>query len=82
MKLVNINNSTTMSSIDLLKIVNNARREFGEKEVRNNDFLKRIEDELEGELGITKVSQNPTGGRPKDYYDLTLEQCTQIFGTT
>jgi len=68
----------TMSSLKLLEIINNVRKEFNEPEVRNNDFLKRIEDELDGELGITKVSQNPTGGRPKDYYDLTLEQCTLV----
>lgn len=78
MELININNSTTMSSIDLLKMINGVRREFGEPEVRNNDFLKRIEDELEGEIGITKVSQNPSGGRPKDYYELTIDQCTLV----
>lgn len=71
-------NNTTMTSLELLKMINDVRKEFDEPEVRNNDFLKRIEDELEGELSIRKTFINPSGGRPKDYYDLTIEQCTLV----
>lgn len=48
--LVNIDNEVRMSSLDLLEVVNNARREFGEPDVENSHFLKRVEDELEGEV--------------------------------
>ena len=39
----------TMSSVELLEFVNQARVEFGEKPVRHNDFLARCKDELENE---------------------------------
>ncbi|WP_416852585.1 hypothetical protein [Escherichia coli] len=41
--------AATIDSQMLLKMVNEARRLRGEKEVRNNDFIARIKDELEGE---------------------------------
>lgn len=68
----------TMTSIDLRKMVNEARKLAGEAEVRNNDFIARIEDELQGELPVTKVSQPATGGTPQRYYDLTLDQCLLV----
>ncbi|HAV1627175.1 TPA: hypothetical protein JG862_000802 [Enterobacter hormaechei subsp. steigerwaltii] len=39
----------TIDSQYLLEMVNQARKQCGEKEVRNNDFIARIKDELEGE---------------------------------
>lgn len=39
----------TIDSQSLLLMVNDARKQCGEKEVRNNDFIARIKDELEGE---------------------------------
>lgn len=44
--------SVTEKSIDsqsLLVMVNDARKQCGEKPVRNNDFISRIKDELDGE---------------------------------
>ena len=78
MNLTKFNEVTTMSSLALLDVINRARKEFNEPEVENSHFLKRVEDELEDELGLRKLFVNPTGGRPKDYYDLTLEQCTLV----
>lgn len=68
----------TMTSLELRKMVNEARKLAGEKEVRNNDFIARIEDELQGELPVTKISQPAAGGTPQRYYDLTLDQCLQV----
>ena len=68
----------TMTSLDFRRVVNEARRLAGESAVENSHFLKRVEDELEGELGIRKVFVNPTGGRPAEYYDLTLDQCLLV----
>ncbi|GAA6602231.1 TPA: hypothetical protein MIP74_05795 [Klebsiella pneumoniae] len=39
----------TIDSQSLLLMVNDARKQCGENEVRNNDFIARIKDELEGE---------------------------------
>lgn len=59
-------------------MINESRESAGENPIRNNDFLKRVEDELEGELSVTKISQPLTGGTPQRYYDLTLEQCMLV----
>jgi hypothetical protein len=40
----------TIDSQYLLEMVNEARKQCGEKMVRNNDFVERIKDELEGEF--------------------------------
>ncbi|CDL28101.1 KilA protein [Escherichia coli ISC7] len=44
----------TIDSLTLLKMVNEARKLCGEPEVRNNKFIEKILDELEGEDGYTK----------------------------
>ncbi len=43
----------TIDSQSLLEMVNQARKQCGEKPVRNNVFIDRIRDELEGR--VTKV---------------------------
>ncbi|EGD1379546.1 hypothetical protein IAW16_003708 [Salmonella enterica] len=48
-KLGSVVTDKTIDSQYLLKMVNQARKQCGEKEVRNNDFIGRIKDELEGE---------------------------------
>lgn len=68
----------TMTSLELRDIINASREEQGESRVENSHFLKRIEDELEGELGLRKVFVNPEGGRPAGYYELTRDQCTLV----
>ena len=77
-ELVLSNQQETMTSIELREIVNAARAEHGESNVENSHFLKRIEDELEGELGGTKTFRPAQGGTPMKYYDLTREQCTLV----
>ncbi len=39
----------TIDSLTLLKMVNEARKLCSEKPVRNNDFIARVKDELDGE---------------------------------
>ncbi|WP_151742759.1 MULTISPECIES: phage antirepressor KilAC domain-containing protein [unclassified Acinetobacter] len=57
--VVNKTNSTQVSSLDLLKIINQVRHEFGEPVIRPNDFHARVHDELEGEHYETFVVNNP-----------------------
>ncbi|EAO5075345.1 hypothetical protein E7924_25555, partial [Salmonella enterica] len=38
-----------IDSQELLVMVNDARKECGQKPIRNNDFVARIKDELSGE---------------------------------
>ena len=43
------NNADTINSQTLLQMVNAARLQQGEKEIRNNDFIAKVKDELDGE---------------------------------
>lgn len=47
--LPGMNDEKTINSQELLAMVNEARRQCGETEIRNNVFIDRIKDELEGE---------------------------------
>ena len=78
-QLVNLNqNNQTMTSLDFMQnIINPARESAGEKVVRNNVFLARIEDEIE-DLGGYKTFVTEGGGTPQKYYDLNMDQMTLI----
>lgn len=78
MSLINIDQDHTISTIDLLEAVNEARTAAGETEIRNNDFVARVEDELEDENPVTKLSRPTRGGTPQRYYDLTKDQALQV----
>jgi hypothetical protein len=66
-----------MSSFDLLDLVNAARKEFGESEVRRNDFTARCRDELDGEYYETFVVRNQRGPA-SDGLMLTKDQCLLV----
>lgn len=66
-----------MSNIELLEVINQARKEFNEKPVRLNDFNNRIADELEGEYYETFVVRNPNGTTSQGF-NLNIDQCTLI----
>lgn len=76
--LTHMSQEQTMSSLELREIINVARESHGESQIRNNDLIKRIEDELEGELGGCKTFVTAQGGTPMRYYDLTRDQCTLV----
>lgn len=66
-----------MSSFDLLGLVNSARTEFGESEVRRNDFTARCRNELEGEYYETFVVKNQRGPASEGLM-LTKDQCLLV----
>lgn len=68
----------TMSSLDLRAVVNEARKAHGQNPVRNDQFVERIEDELEGDLPTAKLLQSENGGPKRKYYDLTRDQCMLV----
>lgn len=76
--LMNMNQEQTMSSLDFRNIVNEARKSAGENPIRNDDFVKRIEDELEGELGRCETFAAYRTGTPMAGYYLTLDQCLLV----
>ena len=78
MQIQSIGAVRTMSSIELLELVNQARAEFGESEVRRNDFTARCRDELEGEHYETFVVQNPNGTE-SDALQMSRDQCLYVL---
>lgn len=71
------NVARTMSSAELLEIINAARAEAGEPEIRRNKFAEKIEDELEGEHYTKRVVQN-LNKTESAIYDLTRDQCMLV----
>lgn len=67
----------TMSSKDLLELINQIRQNFGESPVRLNDFNNRIIDELDGQHYENFVVQN-LNNTQSTYFNLTIEQCTLV----
>jgi len=73
----NVARTETMSSFDLLDLVNQARTEFGEAEVRRADFTARCRDELEGEYYESFVVKNARGPASEALM-LTRDQCMLV----
>ena len=72
-----ISNNQTMSSVELLKVINKARKDFNEKPVRLNDFNNRIADELSDDHYESFVVQN-SNNTTSIVYKLTLDQCMLV----
>ena len=75
--------STKMASFidsqELLKMVNLARKEHGEPIIRNNKFLEKVKDELEGEFYTKSVKPSgSTGGRPIEVITLSHKQALRV----
>lgn len=67
----------TMSSKDLLEVINQVRSDIGEPLLRLNSFNLKIEDELEGDHYTKNVVEN--NNLTISYvYDLTIDQCILI----
>lgn len=72
------NPSATMTSVQLLEIVNGARTDLGESAVRHNDFLARCKDELDGEFYETFVVRPEGPGRPSEAIRMSRDQCMLV----
>jgi len=66
----------SITSQQLLGMVNEARSLCGEKAVRNNDFVARIKDELEGETYEIFVGQK--NGADIEIITLTMNQALRV----
>jgi len=69
--------TSTMSSRDLLELVNNARLQHGEKAICLNDFNARIVDELDGFHYEKNVVQN-LNNTESFFYTLNQDQCLLV----
>ena len=68
--------AATIDSQTLLKMVNEVRKLCSEKPVRNNDFIARVKDELEGETYEIFVGQK--NGAEIDIITMTYKQALRV----
>ncbi|ECG1312409.1 hypothetical protein DU152_19965 [Salmonella enterica subsp. diarizonae] len=72
----------TEKSIDsqyLLEMVNAARKQCGEPGVRNNKFIEKVVDELEGEFYTKSVKPSGiSGGRPIEVIEMSIKQALRV----
>ncbi|BEN67456.1 TPA: hypothetical protein ACGD7V_000910 [Serratia marcescens] len=77
--LANNGGSVTEKNIDsqsLLMMVNEARKQCGEPPVRNNKFIEKVEDELEGETYTKSVGRK--NGQEIDIIHMTIKQSLRV----
>lgn len=75
--IITTGNNSLIGTDELLIIVNQARAEHGESAVRNNDFIVRVKDELEGEHYETFVVQN-TNGTKSEHLRISNDQAVLV----
>ncbi|EIH9280986.1 phage antirepressor KilAC domain-containing protein [Escherichia coli] len=70
------NTGDTIDSLTLLKMVNEARKLCGEPLVRNNKFIEKVVDELEGETYTKSVGRK--NGANIDIITMTFKQALRV----
>lgn len=69
----------TIDSQHLLEMVNVARKQCGEPAVRNNKFIEKVVDELEGEFYTKSVKPSGVnGGRPVEVIAMSIKQALRV----
>lgn len=75
-----VSNADKINSQTLLQMVNEARKLCGEKPVRNNDFIAKVKDELEGEgyeIFVTPMDKEK-GGADQVVINMTYKQAMRV----
>ena len=71
------NKSVKVSTVHLLQAINDIRVKNGEKEIRSNDFIARVADELEGEHYESFVVENSNKTKT-NYFMISIEQAKLV----
>lgn len=74
---ITIANTVTMTSLELVELVNEARAWFGESHVRHNDFVALCKNELDGEYYDVVVVKNQNG-TTSEAIRMTQDQCKLV----
>lgn len=74
--LPGMSSEKTINSQELLAMVNEARKQCGEPSVRNNKFIEKIEDELEGETYTKSVGRK--NGTEIEIIDMLFKQALRV----
>lgn len=69
--------SVKVSTVHLHQAINDIRVKNGEKEIRSNDFIDRVADELEGENYESFVVKNPNK-TTSTYFMLSMDQAKLV----
>lgn len=77
MNLVNLNTNETITTLQLREMINAERAQNNESIIRNDQFIARVEDELD-DLGVCNIIAHPQNGADVKTYNLTLEQATLV----
>lgn len=79
MQVANLNSNETITTIELRELVNAARGAADESVIRNDQFVERVQDELEGEIeGAKFLHLAPRTKTEMVAYTLTLEQAMLV----
>ncbi|WP_280624143.1 hypothetical protein [Arsenophonus nasoniae] len=73
---VTLSNNETIDSQQLLLMVNETRKEHSEPPIRNNKFIEKVKDELEGETYTKSVGQK--NGADIEIIEMTLKQALRV----
>lgn len=71
------NKSVKVSTVHLLQSINEIRVKNGEKEIRSNDFIARVADELEGENYESFVVENSNKTKTT-YFMISIDQAKLV----
>lgn len=74
---VTLSNNETIDSQQLLLMVNETRKEHGEPPIRNNKFIEKIKDELEGEYYTKSVVQK-MNNTESEVIEMVLKQALRV----
>ncbi|WP_442890084.1 hypothetical protein [Arsenophonus sp. PmNCSU2021_1] len=72
-----LSDSETIDSQQLLLMVNETRKEHGEPPIRNNKFIEKVKDELEGEYYTKSVVQK-MNNTESEIIEMTLKQALRV----
>lgn len=75
--LMNTGENATITSLDLLNIINGYRAEEGLNKTTNSKFIDKVEDELDGLKGLEHYA-NLDKGTPMKFYLLNYDQCLLV----
>lgn len=75
--MTSTNLADTMTSKELLDLINEERKLFGESEVRHNQFVDRCKDELDGDHYKNFVVTN-SNNTESEVLELNLDQCMLV----
>ncbi len=73
---ITLSGGETIDSQQLLVMVNETRKEHGEPPIRNNKFIEKVKDELEGETYTKSVGQK--NGADIEIIEMTLKQALRV----